>query len=100
MNDYKVYSNILSEFLIKRGYSRKALTEVISDVAKIKRDDLLLDKQKPKKDPQTIFVSEWHPSLSTLPSILKKHFHLIESDQELTKYSRHHLPLLSDAPNR
>ena len=85
LNDYKSNSNILSVFLQKRGYSREALTDVINNVAKIKRDELLLDKEKPKKDPQTIFVSEWHPSLSKLPSILKKHFHLLESDQELTR---------------
>ena len=85
MNDYKSNSNILSEFLVKRGYDRKALTGVINDVARIKREDLLLNNQKVEKDPQTIFVTEWHPSLSRLSSILKKHFHLLESDQELAK---------------
>ena len=32
-----------------------------------------------------IFVSEWHPSLSKLPTILKKHYHLLQSDQNLSK---------------
>ena len=35
-----------------------------------------------------IFVSEWHPSLSKLPSILKKHYHLLQSDQKLTDIFR------------
>ena len=85
MNDYKINSNILSEFLMKRGYCRKELAKVINDVAEMKRDVLLIDEQKAEKDPQTIFVSEWHPCLSKLPSVLKKHFHLLESDQELAK---------------
>ena len=49
------------------------------------RKDLLLDKVRPKKDPQMIFVSEWHPSLSKLPTILKKHYHLLQSDQSLSE---------------
>lgn len=51
----------------------------------MKREDLLLDKIKDKKDPNVIFVSDWHPSLSTIPSILKKNLHIIENDPVLSK---------------
>ena len=44
----------------------------INLVADIPRHDLLLDKLKTEKDPQTIFVSEWHPNFKSLPTILKK----------------------------
>ena len=44
-----------------------------------------MDKDKTEKDPQTIFVCDWHQSLKTIPTILKRHFHLIESDENLSK---------------
>ena len=49
------------------------------------RSELLEDKDRKKKDPQTIFVAEWHPSLARLPEILKQHFHLLSSDPTLEK---------------
>ena len=85
LDEYKRNSTILSEFLVKRGYNRKSLESAICEVSAMERKDLLLDKEKPKKDPQMIFVSEWHPSLSKLPTILKKHYHLLQSDQNLSE---------------
>ena len=85
LDEYKRNSSILSEFLVKRGYNRKSLESAISEVSAMDRKDLLLDKERPKKDPQIIFVSEWHPSLSKLPAILKKHYHLLQSDQNLSE---------------
>ena len=71
--------------MIKRGYNIKRLNEVMYEVAKIEREELLKDKLVVEKDSQTIFVCNWHPSLNTIPSILKRHFHLIENDRNLTK---------------
>ena len=85
LDEYKRNCTILSEFLVKRGYNRKSLESAICEVSAMERKDLLLDKEKPKKDPQTIFVSEWHPSLSKLPTILKKHYHLLQSDRNLSE---------------
>ena len=51
----------------------------------MKREDLLQDKSKEKKDPNIIFVSEWHPMLRMIPSILKQNFHIIENDPVLKK---------------
>ena len=51
----------------------------------MQREDLLQDKPKEKKDPNIIFVSEWHPTLSTIPSILKQNYHIIENDPVLKK---------------
>ena len=78
-------SNILCKFLVKRGYSEKSLQAMVKEVAEIKREDLLQDKKKEKKDPNSIFVSDWHPMLKNIPSILKQNFHLIENDSSLTK---------------
>ena len=85
VEDFKYHAGTLSRFLVKRGYNPKSLTEIACEVSKMDRSELLLDKKLPKKDPQTIFVADWHPSLATLPSILKNHLHLIKSDSTLEK---------------
>ena len=77
--------NILSKYLLKRGYSEKLLQRTMKDVLEMKREDLLRDKPKEKRDPNVIFVSDWHPSLNTIPSILKKNLHIIENDPVLSK---------------
>ena len=81
--DYKHHAAVLSKFLVKRGYDSKTLADIADIVSKMDRTELLKDKERKKKDPQTIFVAEWHPSLARLPAILKQHFHLISSDPTL-----------------
>ena len=49
------------------------------------RNELLRDRIRENKDPQTILVSTWHPKLSAIPSILEHNFHLISSDPKLSK---------------
>ena len=75
----------LSSFFIKRGYKQDALQRSIRDVAKLQRATLLEDKCREKKDAQIIFVCDWHPHLSTVPTILKRHFHLLENDTTTSK---------------
>ena len=72
----------LCSFFVKRGYDIKFLRKVVQEVSKIDRAVLLQDKNKEdaKKDPQMIFVCEWHPILASVPSILKKHFPILEND--------------------
>ena len=84
-SEYIKNSDIMCKSLIKRGYSEKHLQSVVKDVLAMDREELLQDKQKEKKDPNTIFVSDWHPMLNNIPAILKRNFHLIENDSELTK---------------
>ena len=72
--------------LIERGYSERYLQSmIVNEVSQINREDLLQDKPKEKKDPNLIFVSDWHPILGNIPSILKRNFHIIENDSVLTK---------------
>ena len=85
LNEYTKHCKILSDFFIKRGYDAKSMNDTINEIAKIDRKTLLEDKSREEKDPQTIFVSDWHPSLGLLPSILKRHFHLIENEKTLSK---------------
>ena len=51
----------------------------------IEREKLLEDKTISKKEPQLIFVCDWHPNLALLPSILKKHFHRLENNTKSAK---------------
>ena len=85
MSEYMKNSEILCNFFIQRGYSEKLLRVTIKEVSKIKREDLLRDCSKKKRDAGSIFVSDWHPKLSKIPFLLKKNFHLIENNSELTK---------------
>ena len=79
-DDYFSNCGKLCSFFIKRGYENRTLQKTIKDVAQVERDTLLEDIISEKKDPQLIFVCNWHPNLSTLPVILKKHFHILEND--------------------
>ena len=49
------------------------------------RKELLRDRKRENKDPQTILVSTWHPKLSDIPSILKNNFHFISNNLKLSK---------------
>ena len=78
-------SEILCKKLRERGFHEKELKKTIKQVAKTDRNELLRDRIRENKDPQTILASTWHPKLSTITSILKHNFHLISSDPKLSK---------------
>ena len=70
---------------MKRGYPEQHLDNVISETKLMNREKLL-EKSRPKndkKDAQTIFVCDWHPSLSKVPSILKKNFKILQNNNKL-----------------
>ena len=77
----------------ERGFHEKELKNTpIEQVAKMDRNELLQDRIRENKDPQTILVSTWNPKLSAIPSILKNNFHLISSDPKLSKiFEQKHL---------
>ena len=75
----------LSSFFEKRGYKPEGLKKTIQEVTKIPREKLLEETEKIKRDPQLIFVCNWHPNVSRLPTTLKKHFHLLQNDRKATE---------------
>ena len=83
-DDYCHHSQELSNFFLNRGFRHKKILEVCKEVADMKRDELLIDTQRRKKDAQTIFVCDWHPSLSQIPTILKQHYRILESDERMS----------------
>ena len=88
--DFFLNCEKLSSFFVKRGYKQDALQRSIRDVAKLQRATLLEDRHRDKKDAQIIFVCNWHPHLSTVPTILKRHFHLLENDVSTAKIFNTH----------
>ena len=82
-DEYFANCRKLSSFFVKRGYHQNDLAQTVKEISEIKRSKLLEDNIQEKKDPQIIFVCEWHPNLSQLPSILKKH--LLENDTATKK---------------
>ena len=83
--DYHHHSQILSKFFVERGFDPSKVKETQEEIGKMNRADLLKENQKKKKDPQTIFVCDWHPSLSKMPSILKQYFPVLQADERLSK---------------
>ena len=84
-SDYLLNSEILCKQFIERGFHEKELKKTIKQVAKMDRNELLRDRIRENKDPQTTLVSTWHPKLSAIPSILKHNLHLICSNPKLPK---------------
>ena len=50
---------------------KKNKKKTIKQVAKMDRNELLRDRIRENKDPQTILNSTWHPKPSAISSILK-----------------------------
>lgn len=78
--DYFSNCNRLCAFFVKRGYDSRFLNKIVGEVSKLDRDSLLEDREKTAKDPQMIFVCEWHPLLASVPAILKKHYPVLQND--------------------
>ena len=72
------------KYFTQRGYNEEKLKNTIREVSSMKREDIL-EKPSPKneKDQKLIFTCDWHPALSQLPSIIRKHHHLLDQDNEL-----------------
>ena len=71
--------------IIECGFHEKELKKTIKQVPKMNKNELLRDRIRENKDPETILVSAWHPKLSAIPSILKSNFHLSFGDLKLSK---------------
>ena len=85
-NDFDFHAKNLKTYFVSRGYNSKNLEKTIKEVKKLKREDLLTEKNPSKsKDPQSIFVCTWHPKLNKLPSILRENHNILEADPKLNQ---------------
>ena len=68
-SDYLLNSEILYKKIIECGFHEKELKMTIKQVPNMDRNELLRDRIRENKDPETILVSAWHSKLSAIPSI-------------------------------
>ena len=85
ISDYLLNSEILCKQFIEHGFHEKEFKKTIKQVAKMDRNELLRDRIRVNKDPQTILDSTWHPKLSAIASNVKHNFHLISSDPKRSR---------------
>ena len=52
----------------------RELRKTIKQVAKMDRNELLKDRTRENKNPQTILVGTWLPKFNAIPSFLKNNF--------------------------
>ena len=83
--DFLIQSDRYMKYFINRGYEESKLKATIREVSQMKREDLLDDQKKKKDQNRVIFACNWHPSLSQLPQILRKHFYILQNDTRLKK---------------
>jgi len=82
--EYFSHARQMLQYFLLRGYSESILKKTLQEVSCISRDELLMDKpSSAPKDPQVIYLSEYHPALKQLPTILKRHHHILKSDKKL-----------------
>ena len=85
-SEYFRHGRVLISHFVKHGYSESKLKEVLKLVSDIPRESLLVESQSQNEESNAIvFVSDWHPTLQNLSSVLRKHYHLLKGDARLSK---------------
>ena len=64
--DYIKHCSNYINYFQNTGYSKNQLVEISKDVLKLNREELLNEKQKTVRDPNTTFVCNYHPKLELL----------------------------------
>ena len=77
---YLLNSKIMGKNFIERRIREKELKKTIKHTAKIDKNELLRDRTRESKGPQTIIVSTWLGKLNAIPFVLKNNFHLFSND--------------------
>ena len=72
-SDFEAQAEIMKTHFKSRGYNERHLENILCDVRKIAREELLEVKENiESNDPQSVLVCTWHPKLKNLPSILRE----------------------------
>ena len=83
MEDFLFHSDIMKKHFKLRGYNEIDLTRTISEVQKMKREELLKDKSREINGRGRVFVCTWHPSLKTIPATLSRNHDILLNDPKL-----------------
>ena len=83
--DYMTLTNKMITHFMNHGYDTKKLKKTQTEVGNIDRNTLFQDRKRSTDDRNVVFVTDWHPNFSRLPSILGENHHLLENDPNLNQ---------------
>lgn len=73
----------IKERFSKRGYKSKEINNAIKSTADITRDQILKGGRKRDKSRKPlVLITKYHKGLTKLPKLIRKHWHLIEKNEE------------------
>ena len=76
------------KYFVNRGYDEKKLINAAKEVSQISRDEVLCSSRKKQDVDRVVFTCDWHPKLSQLPGMIKKHHHILQEDSKLKEVFR------------
>ena len=83
--DFTVRTNQLKTHLLARGYKDHLVSQQIQKAADVPRTESLESHPPRQRLQRTPLVVTFHPSLSSLPSIARKHLGILHASQRLEK---------------
>ena len=81
--DFDSHADSMKQKFQLRGYDEKHLSKTVESVRKMKREDLLKDKEIENKEDSRILVLTWHPSLRKASSVLAQNHSILANDNRL-----------------
>ena len=81
--DFESHADSMKRQFQLRGYDEKHLSKTVDSVRKMKREDLLKDKENEIKEDSRILVLTWHPSLRKASSVLAQNHSILANDNRL-----------------
>ena len=68
------------EYFTNRGYDKEKLTRTAKEIHQLQRDEILNNPTAKQSKDRVVFTCDWHPSVSQLPGMIKKHHRILEAD--------------------
>ena len=83
-DDFKKSAQKIMGYFSDRGFKKEEMLATYNEVLGMERNSVLEYKNKEKND-RVPFVLTFHPRLRSLGSVLKRHFHLLQTNDRLRK---------------
>ena len=84
-SDFMNQCNRYMEYFTNRGYDKEKLTRTAKEIHQLQRDEILNNPTAKQSKDRVVFTCDWHPSVSQLPGMIKKHHRILEADSALKK---------------
>ena len=82
-SDFMEQCKRYTKYFMDRGYDEKKLLRSAKEISQMSRKDILENPARNRDKDSTVFVCDWHPGLSQLPGMIKKHHNILQNDPEL-----------------